>query len=152
MEDLETVLPGGVQVTSLEPARAKDGHITLKLRVIGPRDRAVELVANLEHSRRFVLPRIVGENAESTNGQNERAEPVSASNRVDFELLADYNPATAEEHKQARNRAAANEKAAARRNTQTPTHAVSPTTGRPPYTGIPRPRAPIQPYRGGPPR
>ena len=54
MEDLETVLPGGVQVTTLEPVRAKDGHITLHLRVIGPRDRAVELVRNLEHSRRFL--------------------------------------------------------------------------------------------------
>ena len=51
MEDLETVLPGGVQVTSIEPTRDKDGHITLHLRVLGPRDRAIELVANLEHSQ-----------------------------------------------------------------------------------------------------
>ena len=36
MEDLETVLPGGVQVTTLEPSRDKDGHITLHLRVLGP--------------------------------------------------------------------------------------------------------------------
>ena len=94
MEDLETVLPAGVQVTTIEPARAKDGHITLRLRVIGPRDRAVDLVKNLEHSRRFLLPRIVGENSESAGGPGERAEPVSASNRVDFDVLADYNPAT----------------------------------------------------------
>ena len=45
MEDLETVLPGGVQVTSIEPNRDKDGHITLHLRVLGPRDRAIELVS-----------------------------------------------------------------------------------------------------------
>ena len=51
MEDLETVLPGGVQVTSIEPARDKDGRITLHLRVLGPRDRAIELVSNLEHSQ-----------------------------------------------------------------------------------------------------
>src|SRR6516225_1870976 len=31
MEDLETVLPGGVQVTTLEPIRDKDGRITLHL-------------------------------------------------------------------------------------------------------------------------
>jgi type IV pilus assembly protein PilN len=93
MEDLETVLPSGVQVTSIEPARAKDGPITLKLRVVGPRDRAVELVQNLEHSKHFLLPRIVGESSESTGGPAERLEPVSASNRVNFELLADYNPA-----------------------------------------------------------
>ncbi len=78
MEDLETVLPGGVQVSTIEPVRAKDGHITLHLRVIGPRDRAVELVRNLEHSKRFLLPRIVGENAESPGGPNQRLEPVSA--------------------------------------------------------------------------
>jgi type IV pilus assembly protein PilN len=93
MEDLETVLPSGVQVTSIEPARAKEGPITLKLRVVGPRDRAVELVQNLEHSKHFLLPRIVGESSESTGGPAARLEPVSASNPVNFELLADYNPA-----------------------------------------------------------
>jgi len=99
MEDLETVLPGGVQVSTLEPARAKDGHITLHLRVIGPRDRAVDLVRNLEHSRHFLLPRIVSENAESTDRPGQQMEPVSVSDRVDFDLLADYNPATPEESK-----------------------------------------------------
>lgn len=105
MEDLENVLPGGVQASNLEPVRAKDGVITLHLRVIGPRDREVGLMQNLEHSRRFLLPRIVSENAESSEGQNNRAiEPVSASNRFNFDLLAEYNPATLgeltiEEHK-----------------------------------------------------
>jgi type IV pilus assembly protein PilN len=99
MEDLETVLPGGVQVTSLEPVRNKDGSITLRLRVVGPRDRSVELVENLEHSRHFLLPRIVGESSDSTNGPNERMAPPSASNRVNFELLADYNSAAPVESK-----------------------------------------------------
>jgi type IV pilus assembly protein PilN len=93
MENLETVLPGGVQVSTLEPVRAKDGHITLHLRVDGPRDRSVELVRNLEHSRRFFEPRIVGESsAETSSGPNQRLEPVSASNRFSFDLLAEYNP------------------------------------------------------------
>jgi len=102
MEDLETVLPGGVQVTALEPARQKDGHISVKLRVVGPRDRAVDLVRNLEHSKRFLLPRIVGENAENTDKPWARIEPVSAADRVDFDLLAEYNPAPLEERKTAR--------------------------------------------------
>jgi type IV pilus assembly protein PilN len=93
MEDLETVLPGGVQVTTLEPVRDEHGTITLHLRVVGPRDRAVELVQNLEHSRYFLLPRIVGESAESAGGANARLEPISASNRVNFDVLADYNSA-----------------------------------------------------------
>ena len=93
MEDLETVLPGGVQVTTLEPTRDKEGHITLHLRVLGPRDRSIQLVENLEHSRRFLSPRIVGESSESNGGTNDRMQPVSAANRVNFDLLADYVPA-----------------------------------------------------------
>ncbi len=101
MEDLETVLPGGVQVTTLEPVvDKKDGHITVRMRVVGPRDKAVDLVANLEHSKRFLLPRIVNETSESAgNGNQQQLEPVSASSRVNFDLLADYNPATPEERK-----------------------------------------------------
>jgi len=97
MEAMETVLPAGVQVTSIEPIRAPDGHITVHVRVVGPRDRADNLVANLEHSRRFLLPRITGENAESSNNPSQRQEPISISNRFDFDLLAEYNPPTVEE-------------------------------------------------------
>jgi type IV pilus assembly protein PilN len=97
MEAMERVLPAGVQVTSIEPTRSKAGTISVHLRVIGPRDHVEELVRNLETSRRFVEPRIVGENAETGNGPSQRLEPVSASNRFDFDLLADYNPPTPEE-------------------------------------------------------
>jgi type IV pilus assembly protein PilN len=103
MEAMETVLPAGVQVTAIEPARAKDGHITVHLRVAGGHDRAVELVRNLEHSRRFLQPRIVNESAETNNAPNQRPEPVSASNRFDFDLFADYNPPTPEERISVRN-------------------------------------------------
>jgi type IV pilus assembly protein PilN len=140
MEDLETVLPGGVQVVNLEPVRAKDGTITLHMRVQGPRDRAVTLVENLEHSRRFVQPRIVNETAETGTGPAERVVQVSASTIVNFDLLADYNPATAQE------------RAAAQKKTTTltvsdelpaqhaaPFHA-GPGALRPPYTGAQRPQ------------
>lgn len=102
MEDLETVLPGGVQVTTLAPERQKDGHITLKLRVVGPRDRAVDLVRNLEHSRRFLLPRIIGEDAETTDRPGQRVELPSSADRVQFDLLAEYNPASPEARTTAR--------------------------------------------------
>jgi type IV pilus assembly protein PilN len=63
--------------------------------VAGPRDKAVTLVRNLEHSRRFRTPRIVGETAQSQN-QNGRAspnfEPVNETNGVNFDVLAEYNP------------------------------------------------------------
>jgi type IV pilus assembly protein PilN len=101
MESLETVLPGGVQVTRIEPEPGKDGHILLHLQVVGPRDKDVDLVRNLETSRRFVLPRIVGESAAETqsNSPNQRLEPVSASNRFGFDVLAEYNPPTPDERK-----------------------------------------------------
>lgn len=147
MEDLETVLPSGVQVTTLEPTRDKDGNITLHLRVLGPRDRAVQLLANLEHSRHFLRPRMVGESSESTGGPGERAEPVSLSNRVNFDLLADYNPAAA----QARN--AARQGAGNASGNSGQAHPAAAATGghhRVPYSGVPRPAAPRQPYPGYP--
>jgi type IV pilus assembly protein PilN len=141
MENLETVLPGGVQVSTLEPVRAKDGHITLHLRVIGPRDRAVELVRNLEHSRRFFEPRIVGENAEASGGPNQRLEPVSASNRFNFDLLAEYNPPLPEERKPVKasqwTPAPESERLQKRSGGERPASGFSQQPGRPPYTGSP---------------
>lgn len=135
MEAMETVLPGGVQVTSIEPIRAEDGHITVHVRVVGPRDRADELVANLERSRRFLQPRIVGENAESSNSPSQRQEVISISNRFDFDLLADYNPPTLEEERIAARHAP-------KPNSTVPLGIANPHGhGRPPYT---------EPNRGGP--
>ena len=98
MEDLETVLPGGVQVTTLEPIREdKTARITLRLRVVGPRDKALELVQNLEHSRHFLRPVITGESTENAGGPGTPLEPVSATNKVNFDMLSEFNPATLSE-------------------------------------------------------
>jgi type IV pilus assembly protein PilN len=175
MEDLETVLPGGVQVSTLEPARNKTGQITLHLRVIGPRDKAVELVRNLEHSKRFLSPRIVGENAEAAQLPGERQEPVSESNKVDFELLAEYNPASPGERKAVKKQAGVEEtsvspegemnqhrvRAVAVRPQAGKRFSAGHGPGRMPYTGSPQPLTPpnsnpglirdkIHPTPGGP--
>ena len=151
MEDLETVLPAGVQVTTIEPNRNKDGTITLRLRVVGPRDRAVELVRNLEHSRRFAEPRIVGENSESTGRPGEPAEPVSAANRVDFDMLAEYIPASPEERKQANKKAAsAAEHSTLKSTTAEPEPRAGVGHGRPPYAGTTQRPSSIPPRTGGP--
>jgi type IV pilus assembly protein PilN len=141
MEDLETVLPGGVQVNTLEPT-VKDGQISVRLRVVGPRDRDVGLVENLEHSRHFLLPRIVGETAESEGGPNQRQEPVSASNRVNFDMLADYTPGASED----RRLATAKDHRKSDPDDASPHKGVR--SGRSPYTGMARPRVPVQPHRG----
>ncbi len=108
MMDLETVLPSGVQVMNLEPVIAPDGQVTIRMRINGQRDKAVDLVRNLEHSRRFLAPRLAGETAETSTGGNANAQqnlqPVSASTPVNFEILSEYNPlsrAEAKKNKQA---------------------------------------------------
>jgi type IV pilus assembly protein PilN len=96
MEDLERVLPPGEQVTSIEPVRAKNGQLTLRLKVSGLRERSVEMVRNMEHSRRFIHPRVAGENAENSSSKGD-LEPVKEVGRVNFDILAEYNPATLDE-------------------------------------------------------
>jgi len=101
MEDLERILPAGVQVTAIEPTRGKDGRITLRLRVSGDRERSVAMVRNMEHSKRFTAPRIAVENAENQVQGN--LQPVRGAgpnaNKVSFDVLAEYSPATPEERK-----------------------------------------------------
>lgn len=96
MTDLETVLPMGVQVLSIDPQVAKDGTVTIHMRVSGGRDRAIELVRNLEKSRHFAGPRIVAEAQAQLPGQNNPGaaamQPVSASMLVNFDILAGYRP------------------------------------------------------------
>jgi len=105
MMDLENVLPTGVQVTSIEPQVTQSGDVIIRLRVSGERDRAVQLVRNLEHSRRFLQPRLSGEasQAKETNAQrpgqfrqpqfNVPTPPAG----VEFDILANYNPLPAGE-------------------------------------------------------
>jgi type IV pilus assembly protein PilN len=149
MEDLETVLPGGVQVTTLEPIRDKEGRITLRLRVVGPRDKDIELAQNLEHSRHFLRPTIIGESSESNGAPGQPLEPVSATNKVSFEMLAEYNPATFTEptpaSKKTELKAKPKEPASAAGATG-PAHgamipsATGPGLRRPPFTGVSRPQ------------
>lgn len=103
MMDLERVLPAGVQVTSIDPVISKQGEVMIRLRVSGDRDRAVQLIRNLEHSQRFVGPRLAGESAltrekaAALNGgtvQNASAAAGGnpAGNGVEFEIFSGYNP------------------------------------------------------------
>jgi type IV pilus assembly protein PilN len=102
MMDLENVLPTGVQVTSIEPQATPTGDVIIRLRVSGERDRAVQLVRNLEHSRRFLQPRLSGEasQAKETNANAQRPgqfrQPQfnvpTGPPGVEFDILANYNP------------------------------------------------------------
>jgi type IV pilus assembly protein PilN len=92
MTDLETVLPGGVQVLSIDPIVAKDGQVTIRLRVVGERDRALELIRNLEKSKHFAQPRLAAEQIAAGNAGPGNLQNISTSNDVNFDILADYRP------------------------------------------------------------
>jgi type IV pilus assembly protein PilN len=92
MMDLEKVLPVGVQVTSLEPQMAKDGAVSIRLRVSGDRGRAVQLVRNLETSQRFVSPRLAGEAAQTQDTTRTNVSATAVPGAVEFEILSGYNP------------------------------------------------------------
>jgi type IV pilus assembly protein PilN len=104
MMDLEHVLPVGVQVTAIEPVISKEGAVSIRLRVTGDRDKAIQLVRNLEHSQRFLDPRISGESSlasdkaraigssGSASLQNVNANPLDLGSAVEFEIYSGYNP------------------------------------------------------------
>jgi type IV pilus assembly protein PilN len=91
MMDLERVLPAGVQVTSIEPATSKSGDVSIRLRVSGERERAVELVGNLEKSQRFIAPRLATESAQTQEGQSAASSGL-VPGAVEFDIYSGYNP------------------------------------------------------------
>jgi type IV pilus assembly protein PilN len=105
MMDLETVLPAGVQVTSIDPQITKEGEVQIRLRVSGDRDRAVQLVRNLERSQRFLAPRLSNESAQTQDSggsglaggprgvaaeQQQQSAPKIPG--VEFDIISGYNP------------------------------------------------------------
>lgn len=93
MMDLERVLPGGVQVTSIEPSITAEGDVNIRMRVNGQRELEVDLLRNLERSQRFLSPRPMNETAQTQ--EQGRLTPVGQSavpGGVEFDILSGYNP------------------------------------------------------------
>jgi type IV pilus assembly protein PilN len=150
MMDLENVLPAGVQVLNIDPETDKAGDVTIRLRVSGQRDHAVDLVRNLEHSRRFLQPRLASETAETstTGGGQANLQPTSGPVNVNFDVLAGYNPLEAgskESGAKDEKKAGKAEKEADGTET-TPPAAKAPRKAAP-KTGL-RPIAPARPAKG----
>lgn len=103
MMDLEDVLPTGVQVTSIDPTITKEGDVMIRLRVSGEREKAIELVRNLEKSKRFLLPRLSNESslASQTGASGPFAQQAAGQPLgVQFDILSGYNPLTVTETRQ----------------------------------------------------
>jgi type IV pilus assembly protein PilN len=88
-----------VQVTSIDPSISASGDVIIRLRVSGQRDRAVQLVRNLEHSRRFLDPRLSGEASQAKQTvaqrpgfQQSQMNVPTGPPAVEFDILANYNP------------------------------------------------------------
>jgi type IV pilus assembly protein PilN len=124
MMDLETVLPVGVQVTSIDPSITQEGEVQIRLRVSGDRDRAVQLVRNLETSHRFLSPRLSNESAQTQESGSglaggPRGVPTAvaqssiAPGGVEFDILSGYNPLPAAPLKAASEKATPKEHAKA---------------------------------------
>jgi len=101
MTDLETVLPTGVQVLSIDPIVAQDGHVVIRLRVTGERVRELDLMRNLEKSRHFASPRMASESlATAQTAAGVENASTSSGSQVNFDILADYRPLTLESGQQ----------------------------------------------------
>jgi type IV pilus assembly protein PilN len=97
MMDLETVLPTGVQVTAIEPQITAEGDVIIRLRVSGDRDRAIQLVRNLERSARFLAPRLSNEVLHTKEQTAAAAQSGAVAGGVEFDILSNYNPLPAGE-------------------------------------------------------
>ena len=83
-EDLEHVMPARLHVVSIQPQASSQHQLELKLMVAGDsRERALELVRNMEKSRHFRQTQIDEENVSPTPGDN-----------VQFHISSLYIPET----------------------------------------------------------
>jgi type IV pilus assembly protein PilN len=103
MMDLERVLPAGVQVTSIDPEITPEGDVNIRLRVSTlDRDKAVDLVRNLERSQRFLAPRLANETAQKQEPGSMTLQAQTGITGVEFDILSGYNPLPASSAKTAR--------------------------------------------------
>lgn len=143
MMDLETVLPAGLQVTSIDPAISKEGDVSIRLRVSGAREKAVDLVRNLEKSKRFLSPRLSNESLQADKQGISPAAQLAAANgpaAVQFDILSGYNPVSIAETRQAE---------AATRVHSSSTGARTAIPRKAPRRVPPVPVAPVRPSAGG---
>jgi type IV pilus assembly protein PilN len=135
-------------VSSIEPQIGSDGDVHIRLRVMGDRDKAVELIRNLEHSRRFAEPRLASESLQTSG--NQPAYQLAAMGNVEFDIMSGYNPLAprTEAKKDAEKEDSANAKKDAATPLKPAVRAPAKLPEKPVTNGPGRPGMPI---RSGPP-
>ena len=89
--DLERLMPPRLHVLSISPLVDKSNQIIVTMTVAGDsRDRAVELVQNMEKSRSFRYPEVLSESNALNLGQNRGP----ATDGIRFDIRAQYVPDT----------------------------------------------------------
>jgi len=89
MSDLETIMPRGLHVVSIAPSINEQEQLELELIVSGSsRDRAVELVRQLESSRHFSMAEVRSETAPQR--------PDNPEDVIQFNISAVYVPSFAQ--------------------------------------------------------
>jgi type IV pilus assembly protein PilN len=84
--DLEKIMPTQVHVVSINPALTPENQLAMKISVAGnSREKAIELVHNLEVSRHFRDPRVLSES-------NKPTAPGGNPDTIEFQLTALYVP------------------------------------------------------------
>jgi hypothetical protein len=91
MHDLEETVPPEVELSSIQPERAKNAMIDLQVRVHGPRAGVITFLQNLEHSSSFEAPRILEEDTQDDTPSGEHATSFSDSSTEEFTLAVGYN-------------------------------------------------------------
>jgi type IV pilus assembly protein PilN len=92
MKQFEGLVPPEVQLATIQPVRGKDGAIDIRMHVIGPREKVIELIHGIELSKNFSLPHVTAETAHNNDARpNQRALALTASSVEDFDIEAGYD-------------------------------------------------------------
>jgi type IV pilus assembly protein PilN len=91
MKDFEGLVPPEVELASIQPNREKDGAISLKMHIVGPRERVVELIHALELSRNFSNPVVTGETARADARLTQHAAALMESTVEEFDVETGYD-------------------------------------------------------------
>ena len=95
MRNLEGTVPPDIQLSEIQPNRAKDGGITVRIHAVGPRSHVIEFLTNIEHLACFAHPHVVSENTQNDGHLNEAPQPLSDTTSEESSIEVGYDQSVA---------------------------------------------------------